>query len=81
MKIDFDHLQQNRPEDAEFQRIELGQHRDRRLREHLDRMRCANMASSQAPSAATGGGREIATGRLIALTAVSAGVESRRVHT
>jgi hypothetical protein len=40
MKIDFDHLEQNRPEDAAFQPIELGQHRDLRLREHLDRMRC-----------------------------------------
>ncbi len=40
MKLDFDHLQPSPPEDAEFQRIELGQHRDQRLREHLDRMRC-----------------------------------------
>jgi DNA-binding CsgD family transcriptional regulator len=30
----------NRPEDSEFQPIELGLHRDLRLREHLDRMRC-----------------------------------------
>jgi DNA-binding CsgD family transcriptional regulator len=40
MKLDLDHLQPSRPEDAEFQRTESGQHRDLRLREHLDRMRC-----------------------------------------
>lgn len=40
MKIDFDPLESNRPEDSEFQRIESGQHRDLRVREHLDRMRC-----------------------------------------
>lgn len=40
MKFDFDDPQPDRPEDAEFQRIELGEHRDLRLREHLDRMRC-----------------------------------------
>ena len=40
MKLDFDYLQPSPPEDAEFQRIELGQHRDLCLREHLDRMRC-----------------------------------------
>jgi DNA-binding CsgD family transcriptional regulator len=40
MKIDFDHLQPNRSEDAEFQPMELGQHRDLSFREHLNRMRC-----------------------------------------
>jgi DNA-binding CsgD family transcriptional regulator len=40
MMIDFDDVQPNRPEDAGFQRIELGQHRDLRVREQLDRLRC-----------------------------------------